>query len=194
MPLDTPFVVSYGRGRFARRLGPFRGPLGLEMTLAFSDEADRKIQNIVGRYPTRYAALIPVLYVAQHEFGYLNTDALELVAARLDLPAAKVINTATFYTMLHKKPIGRIHLQVCKNISCYLRGSDKLVECIKSELGIGLGETTSDKQFTLSGVECLAACGTAPVVQVNEDYHESMNAETMRTLIRGLASGGGTDT
>jgi NADH-quinone oxidoreductase E subunit len=131
--------------------------------------------------------------VAQHEFGYLNTDALELVASRLDLPAAKVINTATFYTMLHKKPIGRIHLQVCKNISCYLRGSDKLVECIKSELGIGLGETTSDKQFTLSGVECLAACGTAPVVQVNEDYHESMNVETMRTLIRGLASGGGPD-
>jgi NADH-quinone oxidoreductase E subunit len=158
------------------------------MTLAFSTEADRKIDEIVQRYPERSAALIPVLFVTQEEFGYLNTDALSLVAQRLDLPEAKVASTATFYTMFHKKPVGEYHLQVCKNISCYLRGADELVKCVREELGIGMGETTSDKRFTLTGVECLAACGTAPVVQVNEDYKESMSYDAMKDLIKELRS------
>ena len=160
------------------------------MALAFGTEADRKIDEIVKRYPERAAALIPVLFVAQEEFGYLSTEGLALVAERLQLPASKVINTATFYTMLHKKPVGTYHLQVCKNISCYLRGSDALVQCVREELNIGMGETTSDKLFTLSGVECLASCGTAPVVQVNEDYHESMNADRLRVLLGALRAGG----
>jgi NADH-quinone oxidoreductase subunit E len=170
--------------------GVFDDILGFAMTMAFNEEADREIDDLLGRYPTRYAALIPVLFVAQREFGYLNAETLELVAARLEIPPAKVINTATFYTMLRKKPVGRFHLQVCKNISCYLRGSDDLVACIQDELGIGFGETTDDQTFTLTGVECLASCGTAPVVQVNKDYHESMTPKTLRLLLSELRAQG----
>ena len=157
------------------------------MAIAFSPEADREIDAIVARYPERMAALIPVLYVAQGEFGYLTQQVLDLVAQRLDLPPAKVLHTATFYTMLHKKPVGRHHLQVCRNISCYLRGCDSLMAVIERKLGIGPGETTADKKFTLEGVECLAACGTAPVVRVNETYHEGMTPEKLEALIDELS-------
>lgn len=153
------------------------------MAPAFTTAVEREIDDIVSRYPERMAALIPVLYVAQREFGYLNREVLELVARRLDLPAAKVLNTATFYTMLQKRPLGRHHLQVCKTLSCYLRGSDHLLECLQRKLGIAAGETTDDKDFTLETVECLAACGTAPVVRVDDVYHENMTPEQLEALI-----------
>ncbi len=165
------------------------------MTLAFSPAAEQRIDDLVKRYPDRQGALIPVLYVAQREFGYLTSEALALVARRLDLPETKVLTTATFYTMLRKRPVGRYHLQICHNVACYLRGSDELVAVAKKKLGIGMGETTPDKLFTLEGVECLAACGTAPALQVNEDYHEDMTPEQLERLIDELRaasrSGGG---
>ncbi|MGM0574723.1 MAG: NADH-quinone oxidoreductase subunit NuoE [Myxococcota bacterium] len=158
------------------------------MGLAFSAEADREIDEILGRYPQRMASLIPVLYVAQREFGYLTREVLELVANRLGVPAAKVLNTATFYTMLHKKPVGQWHLQVCKTLSCYLRGSDGIVERVEKKLGIRPGESTPDKKFTLETVECLAACGTAPVMRVNDVYHEGLTPEKLDALLDELAS------
>ena len=160
------------------------------MALAFAPEVDKEIADIVGRYPERQAALIPVLWVAQREFGYLNTEAMELVADRLELPPAKVITTATFYTMFHKKPVGRYHLQLCRTLSCYLRGSDALEECVHQKLGIRHGETTADKKFSLEEVECLAYCGTAPVVQINRDVHENLTAESFGKLIDDLAAKG----
>ena len=160
------------------------------MTAAFTSEVDQEIDAIVGRYPERMAALIPVLFLAQREFGYLTQEVLELVAARLDVPPAKVLNTATFYTMLHKRPVGRHHVQVCKTLSCFLRGADRLTDCASKKLGIAPGETTPDKGFTLEQVECLAACGTAPVVRVNETYHEEMNTERLETLLDQLAADG----
>jgi NADH-quinone oxidoreductase subunit E len=107
------------------------------MALAFSPEADREISEIIGRYPDRAAALIPVLFVAQDAFAYLNEEVLELVAKRLELSAAKVLNTATFYTMLRKAPVGTHHVQVCQTLSCYLRGSDQLTAAVQRKLGIG---------------------------------------------------------
>jgi NADH-quinone oxidoreductase subunit E len=157
------------------------------MALAFSPEADREITEIIGRYPDRAAALIPVLFVAQDAFGHLHEPVLELVAKRLELSAAKVLNTATFYTMLRKAPVGTHHVQVCQTLSCYLRGSDQVMAAVQRKLGIRPGETTGDGRFTLEGVECLAACGTAPIVRVNDVYHEGMTPPAVEALLDRLA-------
>lgn len=157
------------------------------MPLAFGPEAEREIDEIAGRYPERMGALIPVLYVALREFGVLSDDVLDLVAKRLDLPPAKVLNTATFYTMLHRRRTGRVHVQVCRTVSCFLRGSDRLLACAERKLGVGPGETTADGRFSLEEAECLAACGTAPVVRVGERYHEGLTPEAFERLLDELA-------
>ena len=156
------------------------------MQRAFSPQSAAEIQRIRARYPTNLAALIPTLFVAQKEFGYLTDDVLTLVATTLDVPVTKVISTATFYTMLNKEPVGRHHVQVCKNISCYLRNSDAVTHALISCLGVHPGETTPDGDFTLTEVECLAACGRAPVVQINEAYHEWQTPESITQVIANL--------
>ena len=166
------------------------------MSLAFSPDADSKVTDILARYPDehRQAALVPVLMLARKEFGYLTTQVMDLVAERLELPKAKVINTATFYTMLYKHPVGRHHLQICKNIACFLRGSDGIFAAIRAELDLGSHETSADGAFSVEPVECLAACGSAPAMMVNETYHEQMTPERVRELVRelrGLTPGGG---
>jgi len=162
------------------------GSHGISGALAFGPKASQDIAQIRKRYPTHQAALIPVLFVAQREFGVLTPDVLELVATTLGLPASKVASTATFYTMLNKEPVGRFHVQVCKNISCYLRGADDVTRAFEDELDIDVGGTSGDGCFTLSEVECLAACGRAPVVQVNETYHEWVTPNEARTLVEQL--------
>jgi len=154
--------------------------------LAFGSKSSQDIAQIRKRYPTNQAALIPVLFVAQREFSVLTPAVLELVAATLGLPVTKVAATATFYTMFNKEPVGRFHVQVCKNISCYLRGSDEVTRAFEDELDIDVGTTSSDGCFTLSEVECLAACGRAPVVQVNETYHEWVTPNEAVTLVEQL--------
>jgi NADH-quinone oxidoreductase subunit E len=156
------------------------------MTLAFSPEAELKFQRILRRYPNRRAALIPTLILAVREFGYLSREAMSFVAGRLELPESHVLATATFYTMLRKRPVGRHHIQVCVNVACYLKGADHLADHLKRTLGIGFGETTADGLFSLEGVQCLASCGTAPVIQVNDDYHEDMTAEKVDELVGNL--------
>ncbi len=158
------------------------------MPVAFTAAAEQEINALLARYPVPMAALIPILFLAQREFGYLTQEVLELVAGRLDLPPAKVLNTATFYTMLHKRPVGRHHVQVCKTLSCFLRGSDHVLACLEHKLGVSKGETTPDRLFTLETVECLAACGTAPVVRVDDVYHESITVEAAEALIDTLRS------
>jgi len=157
----------------------------------FSASALEAIAALRKRYPTNQAALIPTLFVAQREFGHLDPAALELVAQTLGLPASKVISTATFYTMFNKEPVGRFHVQVCKNISCYLRGSDDVTRAFEDELDVDCGATTNDGLFTLTEVECLAACGRAPVVQVNENYHEWVTADGARQLVEELRTKNG---
>jgi NADH-quinone oxidoreductase E subunit len=157
--------------------------------MSFSTTAAERIASIRARYPTNQAALIPVLFVAQQEFGFLSNQALELVAKTLDLPVTKVSSTATFYTMLNKAPVGRHHIQVCRNISCYLRGSDNVTGAFERALDVACGGTTSDGQFTLSEVECLAACGRAPVVQVDETYHEWVTPEEAHRIVKTMRGG-----
>ena len=161
------------------------------MTIAFSEETEAKIKEYEKRYPTKRGALIPVLKLAQKEFGYLSQEVMHLVAERLDLPESAVINTATFYTMLYKEPVGKFHIQVCTNVSCYLNGSDMIVDAVRKKLGIDMGETTPDGMFSLEGVQCLATCGNAPAMQINEDYYESLTPEKVEQIIDELKQRGG---
>lgn len=153
------------------------------MAIAFSPEGEGRLQDLLRRYPEPQAALIPVLHLAIREFGWLSREAMEYVATRLGVPSAQVLNTATFYTLLRKRPIGRHHIQVCVNVACYLKGADRLVEHLRGRLGIDLGGVTPDGLFSLEGVQCLAACGTAPAIQVNDDYFEDMTIEKLDALL-----------
>ena len=147
------------------------------MALEFSQASLKRFDEIVGRYPKKEAAMLPVLYLAQKEFGYLGAEAIEYVAGIMGVPAARVYGVVTFYTMLSMKPIGRHHIQVCRTLPCALAGAERITAAIKAKLGIRVGETTPDGKFTLSEVECLASCGTAPMMQVNDDYYENLNEQ-----------------
>ena len=130
--------------------------------------------------------MLPVLYLAQEEFGYLSTEAIDYVAKMMELSPARVYGVVTFYTMLNMKPIGRHHLQVCRTLPCALMGAEKIASFLKAKLGIGLGETTLDGKFTLSEVECLASCGTGPMMQVNDDYYEDLTEERVEDILKTL--------
>lgn len=156
------------------------------MTLSFSEKSQKEIGEILKKYPDKDASLLPVLYVAQSEFKYIYNDVIDLIANYIQLPATRVKEVATFYTMYNKKPVGKYHLQFCNNIACSLRNSRKLIEIVKNKLKIEIGETTSDGKFTLSTVECLGACGTAPVMQVNNDYYENLTEESVLKILDSL--------
>jgi NADH-quinone oxidoreductase E subunit len=153
------------------------------MAVQFSTQALEEYERVLAQYPLKRAAIMPVLWIAQREFGYLSPEVQEYVADLMGFPLAWVSGVASFYTMYYKKPIGKYHIQVCTNVSCMLRGSDEIVRAIEERLGIGLGETTADRRFSLDEVECLASCGTAPMMQVNEDYHENLTPESTLKLL-----------
>ena len=156
------------------------------MSLQFSAQALRDIEILRSRHETDRSCLLPVLFIAQKEFGHLTDEVMELVGDTLNLSIQDVYEVATFYTMYNTKPVGAFHLQVCGNLSCYLNGAFNMIAMLENELGIKIGETTDDRLFTLSRVECLGSCGTAPVIQVNEDYHENMTPEKLTALLKDL--------
>lgn len=160
------------------------------MQPTFSKESEAKIARLLEEYPDREACLLPALYLAQGEFGYLTHEVMELVAGRLELPPARVFSTATFYSMFKKKPVGKYHIQVCVNVPCYLRGADAVIQALENELHVSPGETTEDGLFTVSCVQCLASCGTGPALQVNDTYHEEMTPEKVRELVSSLKEAG----
>jgi NADH-quinone oxidoreductase E subunit len=141
------------------------------VTQMLSEKYKDEIADILSRYPVKRSALIPLLYLAQQDEGFVSEAAMKEIAGLLRLTPPQVYETATFYTMLNLKRVGKFHLQVCKSLMCALAGSDTVIGWVKAKLGIGPGETTTDGLFTLSAVECLAACGTAPMMQVNEDFY-----------------------
>ena len=154
------------------------------------DKYQKEIDEIVSRYPVRRSALIPLLYLAQRDEGFVSEAAMKEIAGLLRLTPPQVYETATFYTMINLKRVGKFHLQVCKSLMCALAGSDTVIGWVKTKLGIGPGETTSDGLFTLSAVECLAACGTAPMMQVNEDYYERLTEERFDQVLADLKRDG----
>ena len=156
------------------------------MSLEFSPETLKKFEETVARYPKKEAAMLPVLYLAQREFGYLGSDAIEYVAKLMDQSPARVHGVVSFYTMFNTKPIGRYHIQVCRTLSCALGGAEKITAFIKQKLGIELGQTTADGRFTLSEVECLASCGTAPMMQINDEFYENLTEEKVTAILQSL--------
>lgn len=156
------------------------------MALAFSSENEARIKKILSRYPNAMAACLPVLYLAQEQFGHLSPEAQDLVAARLDLPPAHVHGVATFYTMYNKKPVGLYHVQVCTNVSCLLCSAYDVLSRAKQKLGLEPGQTDKEGIFTLTEVECLAYCGTAPAVQVNDEIHELCTPDKLDELVDSL--------
>jgi NADH-quinone oxidoreductase subunit E len=153
-----------------------------------SDHLRAKYDAIVHNYPIKRSALIPILLTTQEELGFLPLQALQAVAAYLDLPEIEVHEVVTFYSMLRLKPVGKHHVQVCTNISCLLLGGEKIFEHISARLGIGEGETTSDGLFSLTEVECLGACCNAPAMQVNYQYHEDLTLEKVDRILNDLKS------
>lgn len=156
------------------------------MALQFSEITKKEIEARLGRLPERHSLLIPLLHMAQHEFGYVTQEAMEYISKEYGFDLAEVSAVATFYTMFNKKPVGKFHIQVCQNLSCSMLGAESLIEHLEEKLGIGAGETTADGLFTLSRVECLGACGTAPVMQVNDDYYESLTVEKVDRILDDL--------
>jgi NADH-quinone oxidoreductase subunit E len=156
------------------------------MALEFSSETYKKFEETVARYPKKEAAILPVLYLAQQEFGYLGQEAIEYVAQLMGQSTARVQGVVSFYTMLNTKPIGRHHIQICRTLPCALRGAEQLTDFIKKTLGIEVGQTTADGRFTLSEVECLASCGTAPMMQINEDYYENLTDDKVTEILASL--------
>jgi NADH-quinone oxidoreductase E subunit len=127
-----------------------------------------------------------VLYLAQEEFGYLSEEAIAYVANLMEQSPARVRGVVTFYTMLNTRPVGRHHIQVCRTLSCALAGSENITRFITSNLGVAPGETTPDGRFTLSEVECLASCGTAPMMQINDDYYEGLTEKKVSEILASL--------
>ncbi|KAK4876831.1 hypothetical protein RN001_009337 [Aquatica leii] len=157
----------------------------------FTPENQKRIEAILSIYPDGHkrAAMIPLLDLAQRQYGWLPLSAMHKVADILELPRMRVYEVATFYTMFIRKPIGKNHIQVCTTTPCWLRGSDEILQTIKCQLGIEVGETTKDKLFTLSEVECLGACVNAPMVQINDDYYEDLTADDACQILNDIKCG-----
>jgi len=156
------------------------------MKVSFTSEQLQEVQRLVSRYPEgrEKSALIPVLHLAQDTFGgWLSTDVMDYVASLLQLKPIEVYEVASFYSMFNLSPVGKHLLEVCQTGPCMLNGSDSIVEYIYQRLGIRPGETTTDGQFTLKTVECLGACGYAPMLQLGEHYKEHLTKEKIDALI-----------
>jgi NADH-quinone oxidoreductase E subunit len=158
--------------------------------IEFDTEMEHEIEAICRRYPDTEsgAALLPVLWLCQEKWGWLSAGVMRAVGDRLGLAPAFVEGVATFYTMYQRRPPGRYLLQVCTTLSCQLCGTSGLVKHLQKKLGIGFGETTSDGNFTLVDVQCLGACGEAPVIQINNDYYTDLTTENLDSILDELAA------
>jgi NADH-quinone oxidoreductase subunit E len=152
----------------------------------FDAERDAEFERLVERYPTRESMIMPALWLTQEQEGWISAEAIAYIADRIGTYAAKVFELATFYTMYHLKPVGRHHVCVCRTLSCYLRSKQEMIEFLADEIGIKPGQMSDDGKFSLEEVECLGHCGTAPVVQVNGEFHEEMDVEKLKALLATL--------
>lgn len=151
--------------------------------LTLSDISRAEIMRLKGLYPQRKSAILMVLHVIYNQFGYINRDALNEAANIMELPLIDFEQSASFYTLFPGRQVGKFHIQVCRTLSCQLRGAELLVEMLKETLGIGLGQVTSDGLFSLAEVECLGSCGTAPMMQINEDYYENLTRDRVKQIL-----------
>jgi NADH-quinone oxidoreductase subunit E len=156
------------------------------MPFVLSPERERKLQEILGRYPTKMAALLPLLHLCQEQAGCTNDEVVEFVSQRLDLSAAHVKGVVTFYSLFNQHPVGKHQVWVCRTLPCALRGAYDVIEYCEKRLGIRCGETTPDGKVTLRAAECLASCGTAPMMQVDKSYHENLTRQRVDDILTKL--------
>src|SRR5215470_1745095 len=152
-------------------------------------ELEAKFRELLGRYPVKRSALIPMMMYAQDHYGFLSDDLLEEIAVRLDLKLIQVTETLAYYSMLRRKPAGRYHIQVCTNISCMLRGGNEIYQHVQKRLGIGNKEVSPSGTFSLEEVECIGACTGAPAMQVNYDFYENLDRDKVDTIFEQLQDG-----
>lgn len=148
-----------------------------------SDAAERRVAEMKKLYPSVKSAVMPALYMAQEECGWLTAEAIQWVADRLELAPAHVYSVASFYTMYYKKPVGKYHIQICRTLSCMLCGARALAEHIGTKLGVGPGQLTQSGMWSWEEVECLGSCGTAPMVQINDVFFENLDAAKLDALM-----------
>ena len=155
------------------------------MSFALTPERDRELSDILARYPNRQAACIPVLHLCQEQNGWVSDEVIDFVARTLDLSTAHVKGVVTFYTLFNQHPVGKHQVWVCRTLSCALRGAESVLHHCEKRLGVHAGETTADGKITLRTAECLASCGTGPMMQVDKEFHENLTlAEVDRILDR----------
>jgi NADH-quinone oxidoreductase E subunit len=155
-------------------------------TFEFPPEAQAQFEHLLTRYPTREAALLPTLHLAQEVWGWISPEVVHYVGRLLNLSPATVFGVVSFYNMYNQKPVGKYHLQVCTNLSCMVWNAYDIYEHLVEKLDVEPGKITRDGLYTVTEVECLGSCGTAPVVQVNNDYHENMTVPKMDELLNVL--------
>ena len=155
------------------------------MPFALTAERERELAEILTRYPTKMAACIPALHLCQDQNGYIDDDVIDWVSTRLDLPPAHVKGVVTFYTLFNQHKVGKHQVWVCRTLPCALRGGNDVIKHCEKRLGIKVGETTADGKITLRSAECLASCGSAPMMQVDKKYYENLTpAEVDKILER----------
>jgi NADH-quinone oxidoreductase E subunit len=158
----------------------------------FSDENLATAKKIISRYPQgrQHSAVLPLLDLAQRQNdGHASDAVIDAVAAMLAMPRIRVMEIATFYTMFHRAPVGKYHLQCCTTTPCWLRGSAEVVDAMMKHLGIGYGEVTKDGLFSMIEVECLGGCVNAPIVQINDDFYEDLDAASIVKILNALKAG-----
>ncbi len=166
---------------------PLSQPVDLGVEPAkFSAEVEAEIDRHLSKYPVIRSAILPLMFIVQRERGYLDPPGVLYLANRLSLRVTDIWEVATFYSMIRTDPVGKYHIQVCRTLSCKLRGAGKVTEHCSKKLGIKVGDTTPDGRFTLSEVECLGSCGTAPMFQLNFDYHENLTPEKIDQILDAL--------
>jgi NADH-quinone oxidoreductase E subunit len=169
------------------RIQPLSQPVHLAAEPAtFSAAVEAEIDRHLAKYPVVRSAILPLMFIVQRERGYLDPPGVLYLANRLGLRITDIWEVATFYSMIQTEPVGKYHIQICKTLSCRILGEPKITEHVCTKLGIKPGETTADGRFTVSLVECLGSCGTAPMFQIGFDYHENLTTEKVDQILDSL--------
>lgn len=155
--------------------------------IEFNEEAKKLYERILKRYPEKRAAMLPVLGLAQREFGWISDEVAEYVGSLMGYPPSDVLSVASFYTLLRKEPVGKYHLEVCRNVSCWLMGANACMAELQKRLGVEAEEITPDGKFSWNFTECLASCGTAPAMQVGDRYYENLTPASINEIIDQLS-------
>src|ERR1700741_1112430 len=167
------------------QIKPLSQPVKMPAEMAtFSAGVGAEIDGLLAKYPVKRSAILPLMFIVQRERGYLDPPGVSYLANRLELRVTDIWEVATFYSMIYTQPVGKYHIQICKTLSCKIMGEPGITDHVCSKLGIKPGETTADGKFTVSLVECLGSCGTAPMMQIGFDYHEDLTKDKVDRILQ----------